>query len=81
MVPGAVPPAPEHSGGGSKRATDAPESRAIAELEGRTELGEAGEAAVAPKPGLSAGKKKLGLAVGGGALALFADHEYNKAHS
>jgi hypothetical protein len=32
MVPGAVPPAP---GGSSKRAADAPESRAIAELEGR----------------------------------------------
>jgi hypothetical protein len=32
MVPGAVPPAP---GGSSKRAADAPESRAIVELEGR----------------------------------------------
>ena len=104
MVPGAVPPAPEPSGGGSKRATDAPESRAIAELEGRywpaghgghgeaapghgghgeAAAGHGGhgeEAAVTPKEGMS-GKGKTAAIIGGGALALFAAHEYGKAHS
>jgi hypothetical protein len=81
----AVPPAP---GGSSKRAADAPESRAIAELEGR--------GAVLPKPvivsltqkvvgpGLSAGKTAAlvgGAVTLGGGLAAYGTHEYDQAHS
>jgi hypothetical protein len=84
MVPGAVPPAP---GGSSKRATDAPESRAIAELEGR--------GVVLPKPvilsltqkiggsGLSAGKTAAlagGAAVLAGGAAAIGTHVYDQAH-
>ena len=81
MVSGAGPPAPEPSGGGSKRATDAPESRAIVELEGHGEHGEAGEAAAMLKARALSTGKKVGLGVAGGGAALFGLHQYHKAQA
>jgi hypothetical protein len=84
MVPGPVPPAP---GGSSKRAADAPESRAIAELEGRGAVPKPVIVSLTQKvvgPGLSAGK--TAALVGGavtlaGGLAAYGTHAYDQAHS
>ena len=84
MAPGAVAPAP---GGSSKRATDAPESRAVAELEGRGAVPKPVIVALTQKvvgPGLSAGKTAAmvgGTAALAGGLAAYGTHAYDQAHS
>ena len=96
MVPGAVSPAPEPAGGSSKRATDAPESRAVSYWGNGHgdapppytpgEKGMAYHAASSPKPGAMSTKNKAAIAAGvlavGGvtALGIYAGHEHDEAH-